>query len=103
MYELCSFSEAFLTDLLKTAKVTPAANQIELHAWLPQHDLVKFCHDKGILPQVSAAAQLTASIRLVLTMYCATLGLLSSRFDGFAPAQGRDNYQDCREAQLRSR
>lgn len=48
-----SFSEAYLTELLKTAKVTPAANQVELHAWLPQHDLVKFCQDKGITVQAS--------------------------------------------------
>ncbi|UZJ52072.1 hypothetical protein CBS101457_001392 [Exobasidium rhododendri] len=44
-------SQIFLEELLKTAKVTPAANQIELHPYLPQHELVTFCHDKGILCQ----------------------------------------------------
>ena len=46
---LSNFSRAFVEELLKTAKVTPAANQIELHPYLPQHDLVNFCNEKGII------------------------------------------------------
>ncbi|SGY44553.1 BQ5605_C001g00172 [Microbotryum silenes-dioicae] len=45
---ISNFSEAFIEDLLKTAKVVPAANQIELHPYLPQHDLVKYCQGKNI-------------------------------------------------------
>jgi glycerol 2-dehydrogenase (NADP+) len=44
-------SQSFMEELLKTAKVTPAANQVELHPYLPQHDLVNYCHEKGILCQ----------------------------------------------------
>lgn len=44
-------SQEFLERLLKTAKVTPAANQVELHPYLPQHELVNFCHSKGVLCQ----------------------------------------------------
>lgn len=40
-----------LERLLKTAEVVPAANQIELHPLCPQDETVKFCQEKGILPQ----------------------------------------------------
>lgn len=62
-----------LDDLLKTAKVTPAANQvrgrcvrgdsgaghmlrhpfsqIELHPYLPQHELLEYLEEKGIVAE----------------------------------------------------
>ncbi|PWN53672.1 putative GCY1-galactose-induced protein of aldo/keto reductase family [Violaceomyces palustris] len=40
-----------LERLLKDAKIVPAANQVELHPFLPQHDLVSYCQSKGIMPQ----------------------------------------------------
>ncbi|KAK4053225.1 hypothetical protein OIO90_003999 [Microbotryomycetes sp. JL221] len=46
-----NFSQAFLEDLLKTAKTIPAANQIELHPYLPQHELVAYLHKNDIMPQ----------------------------------------------------
>jgi diketogulonate reductase-like aldo/keto reductase len=39
-----------LKKLLKFAKVKPAVNQIEIHPFLPNEDLVKFCLDNDILP-----------------------------------------------------
>lgn len=42
-------SQALLEELLPKVKVVPAANQIELHPYLPQHDLVNFCQAKGIV------------------------------------------------------
>lgn len=44
-----NFSEAYLKELLKDAKIVPAANQIENHPLLPQDGLVKFCQEHGIL------------------------------------------------------
>ncbi|KAI8981768.1 NADP-dependent oxidoreductase domain-containing protein [Mycotypha africana] len=45
---VANFSIPNLERLLKTAKVVPAVNQIELHPYLPQFKLVEFCKSKGI-------------------------------------------------------
>jgi diketogulonate reductase-like aldo/keto reductase len=37
-----------LEEMEKYAKVTPAINQVELHVFLQQPELVKYCADKGI-------------------------------------------------------
>jgi diketogulonate reductase-like aldo/keto reductase len=42
-----------LEKLAKTQKIVPAANQVELHPFLPQDDLVKYCKDHGILGKYS--------------------------------------------------
>lgn len=39
-----------LEKLLKYAKVKPAVNQIEIHPFLPNGELVKFCQENDILP-----------------------------------------------------
>ncbi|KAL0076985.1 NADP-dependent oxidoreductase domain-containing protein [Phycomyces blakesleeanus] len=44
-----NFNIPKLEKLLKTAKVVPAANQVEIHPYLVQDDLVNFCKEKGIL------------------------------------------------------
>ncbi|SNX81736.1 probable GCY1 - galactose-induced protein of aldo/keto reductase family [Melanopsichium pennsylvanicum] len=46
-----NWSVPYLEKLLANAKIVPAANQVELHPFLPQHDLVKFCQGKGIMMQ----------------------------------------------------
>ncbi|KAF9447820.1 Aldo/keto reductase [Macrolepiota fuliginosa MF-IS2] len=46
-----NLSQRLLSDLLAHPKTTivPAVNQVEAHPCLPQHELRKFCRDKGIL------------------------------------------------------
>ncbi|KAL7313324.1 hypothetical protein PS15m_007085 [Mucor circinelloides] len=45
---VANFAIPNLERLLKTAKVVPAVNQVELHPYLPQTKLVEFCASKGI-------------------------------------------------------
>lgn len=42
------YSKKYLEELLPTAKIVPAINQIELHPWLPQTEVVDLCKGKGI-------------------------------------------------------
>lgn len=49
--QVSNFSIPFLDKLLQTAKVIPAANQIELHPYLPQHSLLAYLASKGILAE----------------------------------------------------
>ncbi|KAB5544939.1 hypothetical protein DKX38_013051 [Salix brachista] len=43
-----NFSVQQIKELLKFAKVVPAVNQVELHPFWRQEELVKFCKSKGI-------------------------------------------------------
>lgn len=43
-----NYSVRYMEELLKVAKVVPAANQIENHPALPQNDVVSLCKEKGI-------------------------------------------------------
>ncbi|KAH8802733.1 NADP-dependent oxidoreductase domain-containing protein [Xylogone sp. PMI_703] len=45
---VANYSKKFLEDLLATATVVPAVNQIENHPQLPQQEVVDFCKEKGI-------------------------------------------------------
>jgi diketogulonate reductase-like aldo/keto reductase len=44
-----NFNIAQLKELIKTAGIKPAANQVELHPYLPQNDLVQYCKEEGIM------------------------------------------------------
>jgi len=44
-----NFNTSQMDNLLKLAKIKPACNQIELHVFLQQPELVKFCQSKGVV------------------------------------------------------
>ncbi|KUL86795.1 hypothetical protein ZTR_04841 [Talaromyces verruculosus] len=44
-----NFTRERIEDLLKTAKISPAVNQIEAHPYLQQRDLLKWSQDNGIV------------------------------------------------------
>ena len=44
-----NFNKSKLQQLIKSAAIRPELNQIELHPYLQQTDLVDFCHNNGIL------------------------------------------------------
>ena len=45
---LCNFHISHLKDLLSSANVVPAVNQVELHPYLSQVELREFCKKNGI-------------------------------------------------------
>ena len=45
---VCNYSVRYLEELLETATIPPAVNQIENHPCLPQNEIVTFCKSKGI-------------------------------------------------------
>lgn len=51
-----------LEELLATARVVPAVNQVEFHPWLYQRELLEFCRAHGI--QLEAYSPLTKGERL---------------------------------------
>ncbi|WWC60718.1 uncharacterized protein I303_103294 [Kwoniella dejecticola CBS 10117] len=46
---VANWSIPYLEELKKKWTVIPAVNQVELHPFLPQHKLKKYCEDLGIL------------------------------------------------------
>ncbi|KAL4799015.1 protein GCY [Aspergillus venezuelensis] len=46
---VANWSIPYLEDLRKTWTVVPAVNQVELHPFLPQHELREYCENLGIL------------------------------------------------------
>ena len=45
---VCNYNFALLRDLLCYAKIRPAALQVELHPFLTQEKLLRFCREEGI-------------------------------------------------------
>lgn len=45
---VCNLTAKTLDALLKEATIVPSVNQVELHAFNPNHKLVQYCESKGI-------------------------------------------------------
>jgi len=63
---LANWSIPYLKDLEKTWKVVPAVNQVELHPFLPQHELREHCKKLGILMEAYSPLGSTGVFRLLL-------------------------------------
>lgn len=63
-----NFGIPHLEKLARTAKVTPAINQIEIHPWCQRKDVVKYCQDIGIV--VQAYSPLAKAIKLTDPVVC---------------------------------
>lgn len=49
-----NFMPADLDLLLSDAEVRPAIDQFEFHPWMQRHEVVEYCHDRGITVQAWA-------------------------------------------------
>jgi diketogulonate reductase-like aldo/keto reductase len=49
-----NFNETQISSLLSSCRINPAVLQIESHPWLPQSDLIAFCHANDILVEAYA-------------------------------------------------
>lgn len=47
---LSNWTEKGIESLLSYAKVKPTVNQIEIHPFLPQNDLIRYCLSQSIVP-----------------------------------------------------
>lgn len=45
---ICNFTTALLRDLMNNAKIPPAVLQVELHPYLTQKKLVRYCRSNRI-------------------------------------------------------
>ena len=63
---VCNFGTSLLRDLLSYASIRPAVLQVELHPYLTQEKLVRFCQEEGIA--VTAFSPLGAGSYLSLKM-----------------------------------
>lgn len=56
-----NFSSLKIEKLLETAKIKPVMNQVEVHPYFAQNELVKYCHEKNI--QITCYSPLGSSGR----------------------------------------
>lgn len=63
---VCNYSTALLRDLLAYASIAPQVLQVEMHPYLPQQRLLRFCHEEGIA--VTAFSPFGASSYVPLQM-----------------------------------
>ena len=63
---VCNFGTALLRDLMNQSRISPAMLQVELHPYLTQEKLIRFCHESDIA--VTAFSPLGAQSYFQLNM-----------------------------------
>ncbi|MEM7697684.1 MAG: aldo/keto reductase [Verrucomicrobiota bacterium] len=63
---VCNFNTALLRDLFAHARIRPVVNQVEMHPYLAQERLLRFCQESGV--QVTAFSPFGASSYVPLSM-----------------------------------
>ncbi len=71
---VCNFGTSLLRDLMSQAEIPPAMLQVEMHPYLTQEKLTRFCHESGI--GVTAFSPLGAQSYFQLNMADASESLL---------------------------
>lgn len=71
---VCNFGTSLLRDLMSQSEVRPAMLQVEMHPYLTQEKLTRFCHESGIA--VTAFSPLGAQSYFQLNMADASESLL---------------------------
>ncbi|KAB5594244.1 Aldo/keto reductase [Ceratobasidium theobromae] len=77
-------SELKLNEILPTAKIIPAVNQVELHPYNPQLKLVEFCKSHGIVMQAYSPLGSTDSPMLKDEV----ISEIAKKHDNASPAAG---------------
>lgn len=63
---VCNFGVSLIRDLLSSARIAPAVLQVEMHPYLTQEKLLRYCHESGIV--VTAFSPLGAQSYFQLNM-----------------------------------
>jgi D-xylose reductase len=89
---VCNYGVSLLRDLLASARIRPAVLQVELHPYLTQEKLLRFCREEGIA--VTAFSPLGAPSYVPLGMAMPGEGVLEDPVvAGIARAVGRTSAQ----------
>ena len=87
---VCNWSIPYLQKLKETWRIKPTVNQVELHPYLPQPELVEWCRKEGILVEAYGPLGGEGEIQLWFFLFqdrCKRVAIASSAAAAFRPTQ----------------